>query len=307
MNTLQKIGLGIGAVALGALATRPFFMRSSPPQQDELVDVLCRDVWESSRVMEWLNDPSRKLNMRNYQLHSGEVTVLAYNSITWDLRNELFKTKIVPEGETEGRDIEDATPQIIDGSRVVGCRIIDNESNTRKEFSPEEMHELEGIARTNNTYRELEREIFEDVDLTGETLSEKRIFISTIAERLSRNLIPREYSDKYNSVLIPISKGKTYELGNGIVINIKLDCERKETSEYLLIKEIDGKKIVFDTFLGINHQSYHPEAENNSFEELWNINKENVSRIAPNGTVTNGMFSIPKSLLEKIIEAKRRQ
>ena len=167
MNTLKKLGLGIGTLAI---ATLPFFMRGEP--REELVDVLCRDVYESGiPVTHGKIDATRECKLKAYTLQTGDITILEYNDNNWNTKDEFYRRGSTRTDTPEGQDLEDATPQRLGRYNIKGCKIIDDSNVARHSFTPEELQELETIARTNIKYRAMEREVFEDVAKTGTTIS----------------------------------------------------------------------------------------------------------------------------------------
>ncbi len=253
MNTLQKIGLGIGAITLSTL---PFFMNCGERPKEELVDVLCRDSYESgSHIPSSLDHTIHSHAIKKYDISTGRISVLSYTKEAWPLREQLYHLR----GDSaenyviEGADIEDPTPQTVQGQRIKGCKIVDEKNVSRKEFSPQELAELESLARTDLKYRAMEREVIEDVDTYGATTRIARVPLTTIP-----------YLKDWLAFSVSMIKQMDYDLDDGLRIRVNVNASRGNINEYYLFNPETGQSVQrYIFFESYDYGEQDPMAERN--------------------------------------------
>ena len=293
MNTLQKIGLTIGAVALASL---PFFMREKP--RDELVDVLCRDVYES-RCSIGSGIDSYVCHGKEYVLKNTTLLVIAYNDhaplneLGLNISELHIGQDIQGINEKEGLNIKDPTPQTVREQRIIECKIVDIENKDRKSFSSEELQELESLARTDIHYRALEREIFDDVDRNGVTTS--------ITNRLLINMPYNiRFLDDYLKVKVPLVKECQYHIDKKTILKVTAEV-------------ITGKIETYELFTLLNDEAVPNskviKGENTC--ELFEIYDYTPIDNPEDGQgffyLTKKKNPIPQHRLEQLVEAIRRR
>ena len=222
MNPLKKIGLGIGALAI---ATLPFCMREKQPE--ELVDILREDAYESyhegernrNNVHDFFVKEYRIIFLKEEKFVSSQLLVTSYTA-------KQFNTPLTTKNrlQTKGVNIIDTTPQTIEGETFVGCNILDQDDNNRKDFTPEEIQALEEKARTHNIYRQKEKEIFRDVEKNG-----------TIITEGTRTLIDIPIIKEWFKVSDPILMHKTYHLEGDCTFNVRINVRSGEINTYELV------------------------------------------------------------------------
>lgn len=204
MEISKKISLGLASIVIAAL---PFCMRSKP--QEELVDILCRDVYE--QVSEY------SVGVRGYDLAKRKVLVMGYSE-------EDLNAKDKNGVSWEGMDLKDTTPKIIAGQKAMGCRIVDPNDLSFRDFSQQELSELEQIARENIKYRALEREIYDDVAKNGEIYTTNCEPVIDVP--ILRDLWTRE---------VPITKRKEYKIDDELTIEVPVDVVKERIISYKLV------------------------------------------------------------------------
>lgn len=263
MNTLQKIGLTIGAFAI---ATLPFFIKEKS-KDETLVDILCRDIYE--------NTAEYSRGVKSYALKDRKVSVVGFSDIAVE--------------ELEGMALKDLTPETIAGERVVGCRIVDQQDASQNNFSPEELKELEYLAKTNIKYRTMEREIFRDVKDNGKVLSRTSRTINFPVLKnipIIQSLLTFSY---------PIVMEQSYSINDGKSAAVVINCENGTITHYRIFEnpQNNNEYTEYERY-GYNAKYYRARSE-----------ATRERRILPYGE-DNPIDEAPEEIVEQINETVKR-
>ncbi len=249
MKISKRIGLGLVAVVI---ATLPFCIRAtkSKPQEEELVDILCRDSYEQVR--------DYCVGVKGYTLSTRDVVVIGYSEE--DLKNsDGFANEFTEEGVMfEGLNLRDPTPEVIAGQRVLGCRIVDPDNPSFRDFSNEELGELEQIARENIKYRAIEREIYDDVDKNGVIITSDEEPVIDVP--VLKDLWTRE---------IPTTKRMEYKIDEELAIKVYINVVEGKVDLYKLVFKGEWTHNSFmGGPLGVFYTYYSPDDENKFHDKI---------------------------------------
>jgi len=311
MNTLQKVYLGI---ATGILATLPFIMRMEMRKgqpQDTLVDILCRDGYESPCT----GDNVTSENMygyqrKTYQLKDGRLSVMTYSekAAGFPFLSEVGGPRHSRVCSFDGMDLEDKTPQIIGGKKVVKCKIIDELNLLRHNFSPEELQELESMARTNIKYRSMEKEIIEDVEKNGSMYTPGTR--SWISLPTLEKMFP--FTKKMFERTVSVRNYKVYPMSDTTSMAVLVDIEGSQPSifgYYHFCNTPDGK-IPGSFGSGINcisFEEYDFSDQDSGAEKAFEDMKEGKKDVLHLSMSTWHRTPIPRKALDKIVEGVRKK
>ncbi len=153
MKFKTKIIAGLAALGIASL---PFLLKQK--EQNEFIDVLCKDVWESEYPK---STPNSDGYMRKVYYVSGGKAFMAVA-----VPEELVKDQEKSPWKHYGAYFPDPTPQSFYGHKVVGCRLFEAH---RRNLPPsqKDLEELEKEVRAGLHYKQVEQKIIEDILSTG--------------------------------------------------------------------------------------------------------------------------------------------